>query len=148
MLEMNPSIYQFMKRGNEVSAITPEYILINLIILAILLVGGYFVIRKIQGGGKLQNPFHFQKSGNRVTGDKTSVIAIVAGVTKNLRNPGEAETYYVICNYKDPDTRLSTTFTSRELKVCPGRDIIGKPVKVTLDPTHPGTYTVDIDSIL
>lgn len=143
--------------------ITPGYILINVIVLAVLLVGGYFVIRHLQKNGTIkshakgQNKPHradfFRRTGkkrrgNRVTGEKTSVIAIVSGITRNLRNPGEPETYYVVCNYKDPDSRLSTTFTSRELRKYPGKGIIGKPVRVKLDPDHPDRYTVDIDSIL
>lgn len=147
------------------NVITPTYILINIIVFAALVVGGFFVIRHLQKTGKIQGrksggpkenrnyseSFHRagrKHRGNRVTGEKTSVIAIVAGITKNLRNPGEPETYYVVCNYKDPDSKLSTTFTSRELRKYPGKDIIGKPVRVRLDPDHPDQYTVDIDSIL
>lgn len=143
--------------------VTPAYILINIVIFAALLIGGFFVIRHLQKNGKIggdknasgtgRTESFFRSNGrrqrgSRVTGEKTSVIAIVAGITKNLRNPGEPETYYVVCNYKDPDSKLSTTFTSRELKQYPGRGIIGKPVRVKLDPDHPDRYTVDIDSIL
>lgn len=136
-------------------------------IFAVLLVGGYIVIRHLQKTGKIggsdrqaqtkrtsglfqraSEGFGRRKRGSRVTGNKRSVIAIVSGITKNLRNPGEPETYYVICSYKDPDSRLSTTFTSRELKKYPGKGIIGKPVRVKLDPDDPDHYTVDIDSIL
>ncbi len=145
------------------SIVTPTYILINIVIFAALLIGGFFIIRHLQKNGTIKGQDksknrtrtgEFFRStgrrqrGNRVTGEKTSVIAIVAGITKNLRNPGEPETYYVVCNYKDPDSKLSTTFTSRELKKYPGKGIIGKPVRVKLDPDHPDRYTVDIDSIL
>ncbi len=127
-----------------------QYILINLIVLAVLLIGGYFVIREMQTRGVIRDSRRKRKTPykNTVTGEKTSVIAVVAGITKNLRNEGERETYYVICNYKDPDSKLSTTFTSRELLTYPGKDIIGKPVRVTVDPKDPEHYTVDVDSIL
>ncbi len=121
------------------------YLGVNIVILAVLLIGGYFVIRELQSRGMLQGK---RRSANPVTGNKTSVIAIVSGITKNLRRAGERETYYVICSYRDPDSQLSTTFTSRELKEYPGKQIIGKPVRVQVDPTDPNHYTVDIDSIL
>lgn len=144
------------------NVITPTYILMNVIIFAALLIGGFLVIRHLQKNGTIGRRDDRQRAdyagafkrtgkrqrGNRVTGEKTSVIAIVAGITKNLRNPGEPETYYVVCNYKDPDSKLSTTFTSRELRTYPGKGIIGKPVRVKLDPDDPDHYTVDIDSIL
>ncbi len=136
---------------------TTTYVVMNLAVLAVLLIVGFIVIRQLQKRGIIKdtrtNAGGFfdrfkEKKANPVTGDKTSVIAIVSGVAKNLRNAGERETYYVICNYKDPDSKLSTTFTSRELKEYPDKNIIGKPVKVKVDPQDPNNYTVDIDSIL
>ncbi len=126
------------------------YLTVNLVVLAVLLVGGYFVIRELQKRGIIKDTGKREKKGpaNPVTGDKTSVIAVVAGISNNLRNPGEPETYYVICSYKDPDSKLSTTFTSRELRQYPGKEIIGRPVRVLVDPKDPEHYTVEIDSIL
>ena len=127
---------------------TPTYVLINIAITALLILIGCILIRWYQIG-KIQDGDDrpVETAGEKpVTGDKTCVEAEVMGVTRALRTPGEPEAYQVICKYTDPETGRSETFTSRVLRKYPGKEIIGKMVRVYLDPYHPGKYTVDLDS--
>lgn len=127
---------------------TPTYILLNVAITALLILIGWIVIRHVQMS-KLEDGTDKADDivgEGPVTGDKTCVEAKVLGVTHALRTPGEPEAYQVICKYTDPETGRSETFTSRVLRKYPGKDIIGKVVRVYLDPHNPGKYDVDLDS--
>lgn len=76
------------------------------------------------------------------------VLAEIVGITRNLRGSGnEKVEYYVICRYYDGVTRTNQTFTSRALKDYPGKEIIGKKVRVIFHSKNPEDYTVDLDSI-
>lgn len=76
------------------------------------------------------------------------VEAQILGVTRNLRVEGERETYRVVCRYKDMATGREATFTSRTLPEYPGKEVIGRTVRVYLDEKDPQNYRVDIDSVL
>ncbi|MDO4623484.1 MAG: hypothetical protein Q4B22_11080 [Eubacteriales bacterium] len=73
------------------------------------------------------------------------VRASVLGITRNLRNPNEKATYYIICRYTDPETGKTEEFTSRELPEYPGQEVIGKWVTVSFDRKG---YHVDIEPVL
>lgn len=76
------------------------------------------------------------------------VLAEIVGITRNLRGSGsEKVEYYVICRYYDGVTHTNQTFTSRALKDYPGKEIIGKKVRVIFHSKNPEDYTVDLDSI-
>lgn len=137
--------------------ISSTYITVNILIFAVLIIGGFLVIRMVQNkkieGDESRKTVHdvfrrrMAKKGNTITGNKTSVMAIVSGVSRNLRTQGGKETFYIICSYKDPDTKKATTFTSKELTKYPGKDIIGKVVRVQVDPEDENNYTVDLSSL-
>lgn len=76
------------------------------------------------------------------------VMADVTGIAKNLRGSDRDQVeYYVMCRYYDGISHSYHTFTSRALKNYPGKDIIGKRVKVIFHSSDPNDYTVDLDSV-
>lgn len=76
------------------------------------------------------------------------VEAQILGVTRNLRVEGEKESYRIVCRYKDMATGREATFTSRTLPEYPGKEVIGRTVRVYLDERDPQNYRVDIDPVL
>ncbi|MEE3420749.1 MAG: hypothetical protein VZR02_06585 [Lachnospiraceae bacterium] len=130
------------------SSVTPTYILINVAITVLLIAIGWIIIRYVQNKKMEENPEGYgDRLDEPVTGNKTMVVATVLGITRALRNPGDPEAYQVICKYTDPETGREETFTSKIIRQYPGKEIIGKMVKVYLDPREPGKYTVDLDSM-
>lgn len=76
------------------------------------------------------------------------VEAQILGVTRNLRMEGEKESYRIVCRYRDMATGKEATFTSKSLLEYPGKEVIGRTVRVYLDERDPQNYRVDIDPIL
>lgn len=77
-----------------------------------------------------------------------SVTADIVGVTRNLRGTaGDKVEYYVMCRYFNREGNTWETFTSRALPDYPGKDIIGRKVRVIFHSDDPGDYTVDLQSI-
>lgn len=76
------------------------------------------------------------------------VDAQILGVTRNLRMEGEKESYRVVCRYRDMATGKEATFTSKTLPEYPGKEVIGRTVRVYLDARDPQNYRVDIDTVL
>lgn len=110
--------------------------------IAIVIGGGegYYGIRYLTGPDRML----------RIAAKKTGYLdCVVLGVARNLRSSErEKQTYYIVAQYTDPATGESRTFSSRSLEKYPGKDVIGKPVRVYLDPDDPGSYRVDIDPLL
>ncbi|MGN0363476.1 MAG: hypothetical protein ACI4ET_11625 [Bilifractor sp.] len=76
------------------------------------------------------------------------IFADVIGITRNLRADASAGVeYYVICRYRDFKEHVEHTFTSRSMKEYPGKEIIGKRVKVFFHSKDPEDYTVDLNTI-
>ncbi|MGO5313261.1 hypothetical protein ACTQ1O_02480 [Bilifractor sp. LCP21S3_A7] len=76
------------------------------------------------------------------------IFADVIGITRNLRaDASSGVEYYVICRYRDFKEHVEHTFTSRSMKEYPGKEIIGKRVKVFFHSKDPGDYTVDLNTI-
>ncbi|MBQ3393271.1 MAG: hypothetical protein IJG52_07670 [Lachnospiraceae bacterium] len=76
------------------------------------------------------------------------LTACVLGVTRGLRMEGGREQYYVLCRYKDPVSGREATFTSEPMEKYPGKEIIGKEVRVHIDPQDESRYTIDLQDIL
>lgn len=78
-----------------------------------------------------------------------SVMADIVGITRNLRgNAADKVEYYVMCRYYNRDSSTWETFTSAALDAYPGKEIIGKQVRVTFHSSDPEDYTVDLKGIL
>lgn len=75
------------------------------------------------------------------------ITAKIIGITRNLRMAGEREKFIIVCSYTEAGTGISETFSSEPVDKYPGKEIIGKSVKVFLDRTDPGHYKVDLASI-
>ncbi len=76
------------------------------------------------------------------------IMADVVGITRNLRgSQNEQVEYYVICRYFDGVTRTYQTFTSKAMRDYPGKEIIGKRVRITFHSQDPTDYTVDMNTI-
>lgn len=148
---------------------TQLYILLEVIAAALILLGITPLVRAYQNrkdrGETGTDRFHAyadrlkdyygQAAGNRPSDSRNGfvppngwVLAEIVGITRNLRGSGnERVEYYVICRYYDGVTRTNQTFTSKALKDYPGKEIIGKKVKVIFHSKNPEDYTVDLDSI-
>lgn len=152
---------------------TQLYLVLEVIAAALILLGITPLVREherrktLTGGNDGGNRFraymdriHAQYGGRDTTSDPAgdrrhgfvppgeSLLAEIIGVTRNLRGSGgEQVEYYVICRYYDDKTRTNQTFTSQPLRDYPGREIIGKKVKVIFHSKDPEDYTVDLGSI-
>ena len=73
--------------------------------------------------------------------------ARIIGITRNLRTEGGREGFHVVCRYQDPSTGAETTFTSDLLPNYPGKEVIGRTVRVMFPGDDPDDYHVDLSSI-
>lgn len=107
----------------------------------------------VAGGAGIWNASRRSIAGSSNTGQwlpvgNGYVDAQILGVTRNLRMEGEKESYRVVCRYRDMATGKEATFTSRTLPEYPGKEVIGRTVRVYLDARDPNNYRVDIDTVL
>ena len=97
----------------------------------------------------------YSAGGKQVQEEDTSwipvggwIFADVIGITRNLRTDASSGVeYYVICRYRDFKEHVEHTFTSRSMKEYPGKEIIGKRVKVFFHSKDPEDYTVDLNTV-
>lgn len=75
------------------------------------------------------------------------IEAEIIGITRSLRVAGDEEAFHVVCRYTEAESGRSTTFTSDPVKTYPGREIIGRHVRVYPDPGEAGIWHVDLDSV-
>ena len=118
----------------------------GLIGILCLLVGGILVISSRnekqsgrEAGARWGTQIHIPQSGY--------VEAVIIGITRNLRMEGAREAYYIICKYTDAVSGAELTFTSDMLYEYPGREVIGKKVRVFIDPSEPEHYHIDLNSM-
>ena len=102
----------------------------------------------VAGGAMAGPPILSGDARLLLTGGERTITAQVLGVTRNLRTKGEKEQYYVVCKYRDPVTGREETYTSEVLDEYPGKEVIGKPVTVRVDPSEKGKYTVVLEPLL
>ena len=102
----------------------------------------------VAGGAMAGPPILSGDARLLLTGGERTITAEVLGVTRNLRTQGEKEQYYVVCKYRDPVTGKEETYTSEVLDEYPGKEVIGKPVTVRVDPSEKGKYTVELEPLL
>ncbi|MGI6051243.1 MAG: hypothetical protein ACOYA9_01990 [Bilifractor sp.] len=122
------------------------YIILEIIGAALILTGITPLVRVYNVDKRQENRTSGGRSG--FIPPKGWILADIIGITRNLRGSSNDEVeYYVICQYYDGVTRTNQTFTSRPLKEYPGKEIIGKKVKVIFHSSDPEDYTVDLDSI-
>lgn len=124
-----------------------------------LLIGGLCIIAYVQG-----TTFSglFRRNGeSRNSATKTapmqerhievppegSVDAKIIGITRNLRAENGREGFHVLCEYTDPKSGVRETFTSEVVPEYPGKQIIGKWVRVFFRNRDPENYFVDLRSI-
>ena len=120
---------------------------------AAILAGGVLVIRSLQDrkkpGYKGSDPGEsgsMRSAGFRFP-EEGYVVAVIIGITRNLRAAGAEEGFHVICRYVDEESGAEVTYTSGLLREYPGKEIIGKCVRVYLDPKEAEHYSVDLTSI-
>lgn len=124
-----------------------------------LLFGGLFIIAYAQGT-TFANLFKTGENGGRPkTGNSRrgpqhievppegSIEAKIIGITRNLRSENGREGFHVLCEYTDPKSGVRETFTSEVVPEYPGKQIIGKWVRVFFKGRDPENYTVDLRTI-
>ena len=114
----------------------------------LLLAGGTALIYFRQGNETSsagRKPF-FRKEGSRPV-PEGYIEAQVLGISKGLHLEGEPDSYHVVCRYLDPETKAVLTFSSEALPTYPGKEIIGKKVRVLLRSLDDENYRVDLTSI-
>ena len=87
-----------------------------------------------------------QENGIRIP-PEGYLTAEIIGITRNLRAEGVKEGFHVICRYRDPVSGAETTFTSDLLAEYPGKQIIGRRVRVTFPHGDITEYHVDLSSV-
>ena len=75
------------------------------------------------------------------------LTAEIIGISRSLRLSGGEEGYHVVCRYTDPVSGKSATFSSEAVRKYPGKDIIGKPVRVYPVPEETEQFYVDLNTI-
>ena len=102
----------------------------------------------VAGGLKIRQGMLMGEDRLLLPGGEQTITAEVLGVTRNLRTAGEKTAYYIVCRHKNPITGKEETYSSRPLAEYPGKEVIGKPVTVRVDPSEKGKYTVVLEPLL
>ncbi len=75
------------------------------------------------------------------------VKAKIIGITRSLHMADERDSFVVLCRYTEPGTGIEETYSSDPVPEYPGKEIIGKTVRVYLDRNDPESYRVDLHSL-
>ncbi|MDO4619823.1 MAG: hypothetical protein Q4B09_04280 [Lachnospiraceae bacterium] len=121
----------------------------------LLIAGGIFLLLDYQSrhpqafGGSTERMGAFTVSDRFVpkVPKEGYLTAVVIGVSRGLRTAGEPEVYHVVCEYTDPVSGRKVTYSSEALKEYPGKEVIGKKVRVYPDRREAGCFYVDLKTI-
>ncbi|MGN0274150.1 MAG: hypothetical protein ACI4DT_05115 [Chordicoccus sp.] len=113
---------------------------------AAILLYRFYEERKISEGENATVNAAFQKRHVKVPAEGY-VKAKIIGITQNLHMAGERDSFVVLCRYTEPGTGIEETYSSDPVPEYPGKEIIGKTVRVYLDRKDPESYRVDLRSL-